>query len=181
MGNSFQEQFLKAGLVKKNKVNKIKTEKHKKKKEERAQGEREPNEQQRRLQQEHKEKVERDRMLNQQRKQEQEKKAIQAQIKQLIELNQIKIEEGEAHYNFNDNNLVRKIYLTEALKEGISKGQIAIVRHLEAYALIPKQVANKIAQRDERAIVVLNSPQKDEAPSSSDPYADFKIPDDLMW
>ena len=51
---------------------------------------------------------------------------------------------------------------------------------MNVYAIIPASVADKIAQRDESSIV-LNNALSQEAQDEDDPYADFKIPDDLMW
>ena len=48
------------------------------------------------------------------------------------------------------------------------------------YAIIPAVVADKIAQRDE-SYIVLNSALSEDVQDEDDPYADFKIPDDLMW
>ncbi|WP_264779343.1 DUF2058 family protein, partial [Escherichia fergusonii] len=48
------------------------------------------------------------------------------------------------------------------------------------YAIIPASVADKIAQRD-ATFIVLNSALSQEEQDEDDPYADFKIPDDLMW
>ncbi|HDL7922064.1 TPA: DUF2058 family protein, partial [Yersinia enterocolitica] len=48
------------------------------------------------------------------------------------------------------------------------------------YAIIPASVADKIAQRDANSIV-LNSALSQEEQDEEDPYADFKVPDDLMW
>ncbi|HGF6567734.1 TPA: DUF2058 family protein, partial [Yersinia enterocolitica] len=48
------------------------------------------------------------------------------------------------------------------------------------YAIIPASVADKIAQRDANSIV-LNSTLSQEEQDEEDPYADFKVPDDLMW
>ncbi|MFG3825821.1 DUF2058 family protein, partial [Escherichia coli] len=48
------------------------------------------------------------------------------------------------------------------------------------YAIIPASVADKIAQRD-ASFIVLNSALSQEEQDEDDPYADFKIPDDLMW
>ena len=48
------------------------------------------------------------------------------------------------------------------------------------YAIIPASVADKIAQRDANSIV-LNSALSQEEQDEDDPYADFKVPDDLMW
>lgn len=65
-------------------------------------------------------------------------------------------------------------------------GRLAIVRLVIdnsgecEYAIIPASVADKIAQRDADSIVV-NSALSQEAQDEDDPYADFKVPDDLMW
>ena len=48
------------------------------------------------------------------------------------------------------------------------------------YAIIPASVADKIAQRDATSIV-LHSALSQEEQDEDDPYADFKVPDDLMW
>ncbi len=65
-------------------------------------------------------------------------------------------------------------------------GRLAIARLLVdnnsegEYAIIPASVADKIAQRDASSIVLhcaLSAEEQDE----DDPYADFKVPDDLMW
>ena len=48
-------------------------------------------------------KQQRDRQLNKERKAEADKKAIAAQVKQLIEVNCLSREGGEIDYNFTDN------------------------------------------------------------------------------
>lgn len=65
-------------------------------------------------------------------------------------------------------------------------GRLAIARLVadnsgeSAYAIIPASVADKIAQRDANSIV-LNSALSQKEQDEEDPYADFKVPDDLMW
>ncbi|WP_264779536.1 DUF2058 family protein, partial [Escherichia fergusonii] len=65
-------------------------------------------------------------------------------------------------------------------------GRLAIARLIidsngeSEYAIIPASVADKIAQRD-ATFIVLNSALSQEEQDEDDPYADFKIPDDLMW
>jgi len=83
-------------------------------------------------------------------------------------------------YNFSDNNAVKKIYVNETTLKNISNGKLAIVKYDTSYELVPAQVAEKIKQRDASFILVLNDkPENDVA--EDDPYADFQIPDDLMW
>jgi uncharacterized protein YaiL (DUF2058 family) len=129
------------------------------------------------------EKAERDRLLNLQRKEEQEKKAITAQIKQLIETNKIDRKGGEVVYQFTDDKKIKKLYVSELLVNQLAKGQIAVVRFADAYELVPARVAEKIAMRDAALVVVLNQApvSNNEQTPEEDPYADYQIPDDLMW
>jgi hypothetical protein len=181
MANSLRDQFLKAGLVDKSKVNKVKTDKRKQKKQKQAKGAVVVDENRLRLEQEQAAKVERDRLLNQQRKQEAEQKAIAAQIKQIIEMNSLSLDEGEIAYNFSDDNKVKTLYVTDDLHARISNGSLAIVHYESGYNVVSKQVAEKIAQRDPEAIVVLNDRLQESLPEADDPYAEFQVPDDLMW
>ena len=129
------------------------------------------------------EKAERDRLLNLQRKEEQEKKAIVAQIKQLIETNKIDRKGAEVAYQFTDDKKIKKLYVSELLVNQLAKGQIAVVRFADAYELVPARVAEKIAMRDAALVVVLNQApvSNNEQTPEEDPYADYQIPDDLMW
>ena len=128
------------------------------------------------------EKAERDRLLNLQRKEEQEKKAIGAQIKQLIESNKISRTGGEVAYQFTDDKKIKKLYISDVQFSQITKGIIAIVRFADGYELVPARVAEKIASRDADLVLVLNTKQEATATEAAeeDPYADYQIPDDLM-
>ena len=128
-------------------------------------------------------KVERDRELNRQKKEEMERKAIGAQIKQLIEAHRIDRKGGDIHYQFTDQGKIKKLYVTETLLNQLAKGQSAIVRFADAYELVPTVVAEKIALRDADSIVVLNlrTVATSQEVAEDDPYANYQIPDDLMW
>lgn len=127
-------------------------------------------------------KVERDRELNRLKKEEMDRKAIIAQIKQLIEVHRIDRKSGDVHYQFTDQSKIKKMYVTDVLINQLVKGQVAIVRFADAYELVPTVVAEKIALRDASLVVVLNTRATvtNQEPED-DPYADYKIPDDLMW
>ncbi|BCG65051.1 MAG: hypothetical protein methR_P2864 [Methyloprofundus sp.] len=180
MAISLQDQLLNSGLINKSKANQSKKEKYKQSKQQRNSKSVQTNEATLLAQQSLAEKQTKDRELNQKKQLELEKKAIIAQIKQLIELNkQAQDHEGVA-YNFSDNNTVKKIYVSETTQKNISNGKLAIVKYDNHYELIPAQVAEKIIQRDAGYIMVLND-KIDDDQSGDDPYADFQIPDDLMW
>ena len=50
----------------------------------------------------------------------------------------------------------------------------------DGYELVPTVVAEKIRQREESAVLLLNE-RGNNAVDEDDPYKDFPIPDDLMW
>lgn len=178
MSNSLQSQLLKMGLVDDKKVKQVKKEKHKQAKQ-RGKKAVVVDEASRLAQQAAAEKAERDRELNRQRKEEAERKALAAQVRQLIEVNRLPKGEGEIPYNFNDNNKVKRLYVTEQMQRQLGLGRLAIVRLDEQYELVPSAVAEKIRQRDESCVILCNEPEPHS--DEDDPYADYQIPDDLMW
>ena len=177
MSNALKEQLLKAGLADAKKLKAVKKEKHKQKvqagKNQTVVNEASMLAEQKRLQQ-----VERDKQLNQQKQAALQQKAIAAQVKQLIGNNTIKAQ-GEVGYNFTDVKMVNRLYVSSRQHDELSRGLLAIAKQDEQYYLVPAAVAEKIIQRQAESIVVLNAKQQQE--DEDDPYADFKIPDDLMW
>jgi len=176
MSSSLLDQLKKSGLVDEKKANKVQKAKQKQAKKQRQN--RTIDEGKLLLQQQQAEKVKRDRALNLQRKDEADKKAIQAQIRQLIELNQITDYDGDIAYNFTDKKIIKSLHLSELVHKQLSQGRLAIVTLGDHYKLVPSAVAAKIAQRDETIIIQCNRPQQE---SEDDGYADYKVPDDLMW
>lgn len=130
--------------------------------------------------------IERDKQLSEQQKQAALAKEFKAQIKQLIEMNRITLSRGDIGYNFTDGNLIKKIYVDKTTQAQLISGRLAIARLVtdssgeSEYAIIPASVADKIAQRD-ASYIVLRSELSEQAKDEDDPYADFVVPDDLMW
>ena len=178
---SLQEQLLGAGLVDTKKAKSLKQEQRKqnKQKNKTGKGKVELDETKLRLEEERRAKVERDKELNRQRKAQADEKAVAAQIKQLIQSNRIKPDSDDAAYQFADGTKIQKIYVSPTLLNQLSKGQVSIARLDGSYHLVPNLVADKISQRDASYVVPLKIEQ--EEIDADDPYADYKIPDDLMW
>lgn len=175
---SLQEQLLQAGMVDQKKAKQLNKEKRKAAKQPKGQVKVDETKEAaaRALQQ----KAERDRELNRQRQAEADKKAIRAQIVQLITLNRIDRKRGEVSYQFTDGKKIKKLYVTDELQAQLSRGQIAIAKQGEGYELVPAAIAEKIAQRD-ASFVVLHHQKSADVVDDDDPYADYQIPDDLMW
>ncbi|MDF3635989.1 DUF2058 domain-containing protein [Enterobacter cloacae] len=175
---TLQEQMLKAGLVSSKKMAKV--QRTAKKSRVQAREAREAVEENKKAQ------LERDKQLSEQQKQAVLAKEFRAQVKQLIEMNRITVAKGNITFNFSDGNLIKKIEVDKQTQTQLINGRLAIARLVINakgdcdYAIIPAVVADKIAQRDADSIV-LNSALSQEEQDEDDPYADFKIPDDLMW
>jgi hypothetical protein len=177
--SSLQEQLLKSGVVGKKKAEYIEQEKRKQKKKT-PKGQAQHNETIEEAIANREEKVARDRELSRQLNEKAERKAVAAQIKQLIEVNRVDRNDGEIPYQFTDGKKVNKIYVTALLQTQLSNGLIAIIKLGDQYELVPSPVAEKIAQRDESRIILQNQASKDSG-DEDDSYADYQIPDDLMW
>lgn len=175
---TLQEQMLKAGLVSSKKMAKV--QRTAKKSRVQAREAREAVEENKKAQ------LERDKQLSEQQKQAVLAKEFRAQVKQLIEMNRITVAKGNITFNFTDGNMIKKIEVDKQTQTQLINGRLAIARLVINakgdcdYAIIPAVVADKIAQRDADSIV-LNSALSQEEQDEDDPYADFKIPDDLMW
>lgn len=179
MSMSLQEQLLKAGLVNEKQVKQANKQKQKETK----------------LQQKGQlikediadlsikhaqaEKIAKDKELNRQQQEKVQRKAIAAQIKELIIKNRLPRLDTEDYYNFVDYKKVKRIAVNDMIREKLTKGNLAIVSHEGYYELIPRDVALKIQERNPQRIVVLNEIQ--ETVDDNDPYKDFVVPDDLMW
>ena len=179
MANAFQDQLLKAGLVDSNKVKKANREKHKQQKQQQHANSPSTDAAKLQTQQASAQKAERDRELNRQKVELENKKAIAAQVKQLIEANRAPKGDGDVAYNFQDANKIRRLYVTEAMRDQIVRGELLIVRLAGDYELVPKPVAEKIAQRDPGCVLAIKDSAQDAAAEGE--YANYKIPDDLIW
>jgi len=176
---SLQDQLLQSGLINDKKAKKLKQEKRKQAKQQ-PKGSVQVNEAREQAKRQLADKAERARQFNLKAKAVAEEKAIHAQIVQLITVNRIARNSGELPYQFSDGKKIKKIFVTSVLSEQLSKGKIAIAKLGERYELVPVAVADKISQRSENIIVLRNDTPSAEI-DEDDPYADYQIPDDLMW
>ncbi|NLQ19151.1 DUF2058 domain-containing protein [Marinomonas sp. M1K-6] len=177
---SLQEQLLGVGLVDKKKVKKLKAEtlQNKQKIKKGKMAATDESGRQEVLKQQRLEKAEKDRALNLERQKLAEQKAIQGQIRQMIEQNRIRKEDGDIAYHFTDAKKVKKLYIRQSMHDDLSRGRLAIVKLDQQYELVPEPVAIKINERDPSYVLVCNNRVES---IEDDPYADFQIPDDLMW
>ncbi len=182
-GNPLQQQLLKAGLVKKSQVSQAAREQEKAR---HGKGPAAPTDSQREADRVRAEKAERDRALESERKARAQVQERQAQVRQIVEANKV-ARAGEDEYRFNDGTVIRTLLVNAALRRQLAVGSLVIVRFGEGFELVPRAAAEKIRERDASFIVLDNGQDKGSTePSTGNAeddayYAQFQVPDDLIW
>ena len=176
---SLQDQFLKAGLIDNKKIKQAHQEKSKQKKVERQTGTQIVDDARLAALEAQRKNAERARELNAQRDAAATQKAIQAQITQMVQTNRQSKGTGDIAYNFTHGNKIERLYVSAAVKAHLVAGHLVIVCQGGATELVPKIIADKIAERDPALVIRMTKPHS--ADAADDPYAAFQIPDDLMW
>ncbi len=176
---SLQDQFLKAGLVDKKKVKQANHDKSKQKKIERQTGTQSVDEARLAALETQRKNAERAREFNAQRDAAATQQAIEAQIAQMVQQNRQSKGAGDIAYNFTRGNKIDRVYVSAAVQAHLVAGRLVIVCLGGTTELVPRVIADKIAERDPSLVVRVNksSPETD----VDDPYVAYKIPDDLMW
>ena len=176
---SLQEQFLKAGLVDKNKVKLAYQDKSKQKKVARQTGTQIVDETRLAALDTQRKNAERARELNTLRDVAASQKAILAQIVQMVQMNRQSKGAGDIAYNFTHDKKIKRLYVSAAVQAHLMAGRLVIVCQGGATELVPRIIADKIAERDASLVVRVNKASTEI--DADDPYAAFQIPDDLMW
>ena len=180
--NPLQEQLLKAGLVKKSKVAEVAREQHKARHAKAASG---PSEIQLEAERARADKVERDRALEAERKAQARAAEMRAQARQIIE-DRKEPRNGDSEYRFVVDGSIRTLLINETLRRKLASGALVIARIDDRFELLPRTAADKVRERDAALIVLDHGQGTDAEPAATTTeddayYAQFKVPDDLMW
>lgn len=182
MAGSLQDQLLNAGLADARKAKELAKTKRKASRVARKAGVELVDENKAAAQKALAEKARRARELNEQRDADAARKAINAQIKQLIENNSIARSGGDVGFNFTDGTKIKKLYVTRMQQKQLSAGNLAIARLGDGHELVPAPVARKIAERDSGRVIFCEAAgDSGLTAEEQDWYKDYDIPDDLMW
>ncbi len=182
MAGSLQDQLLKAGLADKDRAKQLDKEKRKQEKVARRARQEVVDESKEAARRALADKAQRDRELNQALNSKAERKAINAQIRQLIDSNKLEKGRGDIAYNFTDGKKVKSLYVRELEQKQLSAGRLAIVKQGDQYEIVPRPVADKIAERDaQRVIINVDASEPELTEEEQEWYKDYESPDDLMW
>lgn len=181
MANALQEQLLKAGLTSKQKIKDVKTKKRRDRKSNVDDGSaalKQSIAEQKALQ------AAQDKALNEQRFQD---ALAKGQVRSLItELKRLAIslpEYADVKFNYTIGSKIYSVYINEKIQSQLLGGHLGIVRHEDSSYLVPHKLAERVNLLVPEWCGYLwqasdNQPQ---ALEEDDPYADYVIPDDLMW
>ena len=86
--------------------------------------------------------------------------------------------DDDVPFNFQNKDKIKRLYVSPDTHKLISAGKLVIVNDNGVFELVPPAIAEKIRARNPSLVIDLPS---DEEPSADDPYADYQVPDDLIW
>lgn len=177
MRNALQDQLLKAGLVKDKQVKEAHKQKQHAQRQQPAQKARPTPAQQQALAAQQ-QKAERDKALNAEREARAARKALDAQILQLVQAHRRPHNDGEDAYSFVDGSRIKRVYVTAPTRDALARGEFGIVRLRNRYFVVTAEGAAAVRERAAEYLVVLNQAA---AGGDDAAYADHPVPDDLMW
>ena len=181
---SLQDQLLKAGLTTKQKARQANTDKKKKQKQKRSGAKVDMTMQEQvkqDLAKQQAQKQAKDAELNAQRKQELADKEHQQRLLQILEHHHLKEYQGEEAYNYTAEGKVKTLYLDGKTHQAVVNGRLALCGLNDKTYVVTKETAEKLRTLQESVVYVCNEKAAQDDIDEDDPYAEFQIPDDLMW
>ncbi|WP_394175622.1 DUF2058 domain-containing protein [Thalassotalea litorea] len=182
---SLQDQLLKAGLTTKQKARQANSDKRKRNKQKRSGAEVDVSMQEKvkqDLELARQEKAEKDQQLNAQRQQALAEKEHKHRIAQILEHHSLKGIDGEVKFNFTQDTKVKSLFIDEKTHAALTKGILALCSLDDTLSVVTSQTADKIATLDPACVLVnYETKQEEQTVDEDDPYAQYQIPDDLMW
>lgn len=176
---SLQDQLLKAGLTTEHNAKVAKTQKRKQQKKKKKGATSDQSDLQKHIEQTKIEQQKRAEELNKAKQEELKEKEQVARVKQILEHHNQDEIRGDVTFNFTYQNKVKELEVNAATQQALAKGRLAICVLEGVFYVLQDEPARKIAEVDEKYIVF--HVEDDQQGNDDDPYAEFEVPDDLMW
>jgi uncharacterized protein YaiL (DUF2058 family) len=180
--NPLQEQLLKAGLAKKSKAAQVAREQDKARHAKAPAG---PSEAQLEAERARERKADHDRALAAARRVQARIDELAAQARQIIR-DKKQPRTGDSEYRFTVEGAIRTLLVDDMQRRQLASGALVIVRLGDGFELLARVAGEQVRQRD-AAMIVLDHGQAADAPRVEDDpddaayYAQFQVPDDLVW
>lgn len=181
MSLSLKDQLIQAGLVSKKQAHEARRNKPKGRAAKKRQGQRDSARDQE-LAALDAHKREKDRALNAQRETQRKAREQAEWVRQLLGAHALKKQppaDDDAAFHFNMGKTVEHLYVGGEQRKSLAAGRLGIVSYDGQYHLLPREIVARIAERvPQRCWLPASDSQ---ASAEDDPYAEFEVPDDLMW
>jgi len=125
-------------------------------------------------------KKERDRELNAKLEEKKRRAEIKGRIKLMIEQHGVKEYKGETAFNYQSNGKIRQLFVTAAVHKRLSEDKLAVTRFNGKTFLVSTEAAEKILALNPDWSVVRPGTQKSTGDEDGE-YAQYQVPDDLIW
>jgi uncharacterized protein YaiL (DUF2058 family) len=183
MANALQDQLLKAGLASKQKVRDVKTQKRRDKKSKIDDGSDALKQQ---IAEQKQAQAQKDKALNEQRFAEaSEKGQVRGLISEFSTFAISVARDAEIKFNYTLENKIYSVYITDKIQADLLNGTLGIVRYEDKCYLVPHKLAERVKLLVPQWCGYLwDKAAKDsveQVSDADDPYANYAIPDDLMW
>ena len=107
-----------------------------------------------------------------------QRKANRTKIRRLTLDNCLNVDDADIPFQFMVGNNIKNIYVTAEQREQLLSGALRITFQDGRRCLIPAAIATQIHELDPEKLIIDPSAVEE---SADDEYADFKVPDDLIW
>jgi uncharacterized protein YaiL (DUF2058 family) len=186
MASSLQDQLLKAGLATKQGARTAQSEKRKKNKQKKKKGSDIRTDLEKELEQSKLDKQQKDLQLNQEQKALADVKAERAKVVQMVRQHGLADFSGQLTFNFSYLNKVKKLSVDTKARDALVSGRlgICVLEDEDEFFLLVDNTVRKLQTIDESVVAYLYDRSKEEVATQEDeedPYAEYQIPDDLMW
>jgi len=178
---SLQEQLMKSGLINKQKAKQAQTEKRRKAKQKKKKGSVEVSDLQVVIDQQKSVLKEQDLDKNRQTQADLDARSAHGKLIQMIAQHCEKNYQGEVDYHFTYDSIVKRIAINEKTQQGLINGLLAICVLNDQFYLINKEAVAKLTEIDASVLVALHEKVQLSELEEDDPYAEFAVPDDLVW
>ena len=178
---SLQDQLLKSGLINKQKAKQAKTEKRRKTKQKKKKGTVEVSAVQVAINEQKAQQKQQDLEKNRETQAQLDARAAHGKLIQMIAQHCEKDYQGDIDYHFTFEKKVKRIAINEKTQQGLINGSLAICVLNDEFYLINKEAAARLSEIDASVLVALHEKAEASEVEEDDPYAEFAIPDDLIW
>ncbi len=112
--------------------------------------------------------------------QRQARREEKARIRQFLREHRLNQPEADIAYYFQSAHGTRHLYVTHEQLQRLIAGQLAILLRNERHHLLSLEHAEKMRRWEPGSDIFIDT-RKETTPDADDPYAAFKVPDDLRW